>query len=81
MRLTGLGLFVLAISHYIVVHFVYDPAHPGCRLGHRPLGRASSGSVTIDWMMLVFVLFHSVHGRAHGHRRLHDRAAARSTLT
>ena len=26
MRLTGLGLFVLALAHYLILHFLYDPA-------------------------------------------------------
>ena len=26
MRLTGLGLFVLALAHYLITHLVYDPA-------------------------------------------------------
>ena len=28
MRLTGLGLFVLALSHYLILHVLYDPAEP-----------------------------------------------------
>ena len=26
MRLTGLGLFVTALAHYIIVHFLFDPS-------------------------------------------------------
>ena len=26
MRLTGLGLFVTALAHFIIVHFFYDPS-------------------------------------------------------
>jgi succinate dehydrogenase / fumarate reductase membrane anchor subunit len=60
MRLTGLGLFVLAISHYIVVHFVYDPAiQDAVWVTAR---WASIAQRTIDWMMLVFVLFHAFMG-------------------
>ncbi len=60
MRLTGLGLFVLALAHYIVVHFVYDPAFQDAQWV--TVRWASTAQRTIDWLMLVFVLFHAFMG-------------------
>jgi succinate dehydrogenase hydrophobic anchor subunit len=60
MRLTGLGLFVTALSHYIIVHFVYDPAiQDSVWVTAR---WASMAQRTIDWLMLTFVLFHAFMG-------------------
>ncbi len=60
MRLTGLGLFVLALAHYIVVHFVFDPAVQDA--AWVTARWASVAQRTIDWTMLVFVLFHAFMG-------------------
>ncbi len=60
MRVTGLGLFVTALAHYIIVHFIYDPA-----IQNADWVTARWGSVawrTIDWMMLTFVTFHAFMG-------------------
>jgi succinate dehydrogenase hydrophobic anchor subunit len=60
MRLTGIGLFVTALSHYIIVHFVYDPAFQDADwVAVRWAGTAQR---TIDWLMLTFVLFHAFMG-------------------
>ncbi len=61
MRLTGLGLFVTALAHYIIVHFLYDPAEQTAQwiLDER------WGNVawrTADWLMLSFVIFHAFMG-------------------
>jgi succinate dehydrogenase / fumarate reductase membrane anchor subunit len=61
MRLTGLGLFVLALAHYLITHFVFDPSEQTAQwiLDER------WGSVawrTADWLMLTFVVFHSFMG-------------------
>jgi succinate dehydrogenase / fumarate reductase membrane anchor subunit len=60
MRLTGIGLFVLALAHYIVVHFVFDPAYQDA--AWVTVRWASVAQRTIDWLMLVFVLFHAFMG-------------------
>ena len=60
MRLTGIGLFVLALAHYIVVHFVYDPAYQDA--AWVTVRWASVAQRTIDWLMLVLVLFHAFMG-------------------
>jgi succinate dehydrogenase / fumarate reductase membrane anchor subunit len=61
MRLTGIGLFVLALAHYIVVHFIFDPSDQTAEWVINE--RWSSVALrTIDWLMLVFVLFHAFMG-------------------
>jgi succinate dehydrogenase / fumarate reductase, membrane anchor subunit len=59
-RLTGIGLFILALAHYIVVHFVFDPAYQTD--AWVTVRWASMAQRTIDWLMLVFVLFHAFMG-------------------
>lgn len=61
MRLTGIGLFVTALAHYIIVHFVYDPAQQTARW----ITDERWGNIawrTIDWLMLSFVIFHAFMG-------------------
>ena len=60
MRLTGLGLFVLALSHFIITHVLYDPA---CQHASFITQRwADLGVRTADWLMLAFVCFHAFMG-------------------
>jgi succinate dehydrogenase / fumarate reductase, membrane anchor subunit len=61
MRLTGLGLFVLALAHYIIVHFIYDPSVQTAQwiLDERWVNIAWR---TADWLMLTFVVFHAFMG-------------------
>ncbi|HEY5435511.1 MAG TPA: hypothetical protein VIK13_09785 [Candidatus Limnocylindrales bacterium] len=61
MRLTGLGLFVTALAHFIIVHFLYDPKDQTAQwiLNER------WGNIawrTADWLMLSFVVFHAFMG-------------------
>jgi succinate dehydrogenase / fumarate reductase membrane anchor subunit len=61
MRLTGLGLFVLALSHFLITHVLFDPANQTAEwiATHRwanDLWRATDGT------MLVLVVFHSFVG-------------------
>ncbi len=61
MRLTGLGLFVTALAHYIIVHFLYDPAQQTAKW----ITDERWGNVawrTADWLMLTFVVFHAFMG-------------------
>jgi succinate dehydrogenase / fumarate reductase, membrane anchor subunit len=60
MRLSGIGLFILALAHYIVVHFVFDPAYQDA--AWVTVRWASIAQRTIDWLMLVLVLFHAFMG-------------------
>jgi succinate dehydrogenase / fumarate reductase, membrane anchor subunit len=60
MRLTGLGLFVLALAHYLITHFVYDPA---IQDADWVAARWSNLTWrTLDWLMLTFVVFHAFMG-------------------
>ena len=61
MRLTGLGLFVLALAHYIIVHFLFDPSEQTAQW----IMEERWGSLawrTVDWLMLTFVVFHAFMG-------------------
>ena len=43
MRLTGLGLFVLALAHYLITHFLSDPASQNAAWIARSAGATSPG--------------------------------------
>jgi succinate dehydrogenase / fumarate reductase membrane anchor subunit len=61
MRLTGLGLFVLALAHYSIVHFLFDPANQNASW----IAQQRWGNLlwqTTDWLMLTLVIFHSFMG-------------------
>jgi succinate dehydrogenase / fumarate reductase membrane anchor subunit len=61
MRVTGLGLFVLALAHYIIVHFLFDPSEQTAQwiIDER---WGSLAWRTVDWLMLTFVVFHAFMG-------------------
>jgi succinate dehydrogenase membrane anchor subunit len=61
MRLTGLGLFVLALSHFLIVHVLFDPANQTSDwiATHR---WADNLWRTVDGSMLVLVIFHAFAG-------------------
>ena len=61
MRLTGVALFVLALAHFSILHFVFDPAEQtadfiASERWNRLFWRA------FDWLLLMTVLFHSFVG-------------------
>ncbi len=61
MRLTGLGLFVTALGHYIIVHFLFDPSEQTAKW----ITDERWGNIawrTVDWLMLTFVVFHAFMG-------------------
>ena len=61
MRLTGLALFILALSHFSITHFVFDPASQTSQW----IVDTRWGSLlwrTVDWAMLTTVIFHSFMG-------------------
>jgi succinate dehydrogenase hydrophobic anchor subunit len=61
MRLTGLGLFVTALAHYIIVHFLYDPSSQKAQwITDERWGNFAWR--TADWLMLTFVVFHAFMG-------------------
>ena len=60
-RISGVALFVLALSHYIIQHFIFDPSQQTAEwiATHRwnqLIWRAS------DWALLMVVLLHSALG-------------------
>ncbi len=61
MRLTGAGLFVLALSHFIITHVLFDPANQTAQWidAHRWADGLWRG---VDGTMLVLVVFHSFVG-------------------
>ncbi|MEO8207769.1 MAG: succinate dehydrogenase [Chloroflexota bacterium] len=61
MRLTGLGLFVLALTHFLIVHVLYDPAQQDATW----IAQVRWSSLfwrIFDWSLLMLVLFHGFMG-------------------
>jgi succinate dehydrogenase / fumarate reductase membrane anchor subunit len=61
MRLTGVGLFVLAITHFLIVHVIYDPSEQTASW----IAEVRWSSLfwrAFDWTLLMLVLFHSFMG-------------------
>ena len=61
MRLSGLGLFVLVLTHYLILHVLHDPADQTASW----IAEFRWSSVfwrAFDWLMLTLVLFHSFMG-------------------
>ncbi|MEI8333565.1 MAG: hypothetical protein WCH74_06895 [Chloroflexota bacterium] len=60
-RLSGLALFVLALSHFAITHFASDPADQTTQwiFGERWGGLFWR---TLDWLMLQMVVFHGFLG-------------------
>jgi succinate dehydrogenase / fumarate reductase membrane anchor subunit len=61
MRLSGLALFILALGHFSITHFIFDPATQTAQW----IVDDRWGSVlwrTVDWLMLTMVVLHSFMG-------------------
>lgn len=61
MRLTGLGLFVLALTHFLILHVLYDPAEQDATW----IAQVRWSSLfwrVFDWSLLMLVLFHAFMG-------------------
>jgi succinate dehydrogenase / fumarate reductase membrane anchor subunit len=61
MRLSGLALFVLALGHFSIMHFIFDPASQSSQW----IIDDRWGSVlwrTVDWMLLTMVVLHAFLG-------------------
>jgi len=61
MRVTGLALFVLALAHFSILHFVFDPANQNAEFirdqrWNQIFWRG------FDWLLLMMVLFHAFLG-------------------
>jgi succinate dehydrogenase / fumarate reductase membrane anchor subunit len=61
MRLTGLALFVLALSHFLIVHLVVDPAEQTASW-IAEIRWSSMFWRAFDWTLLMMVLFHGFMG-------------------
>jgi succinate dehydrogenase / fumarate reductase, membrane anchor subunit len=61
MRLTGIGLFVLVLTHYLILHVLYDPAQQDARW-IAEFRWSSTFWRSFDWLMLTLVQFHAFVG-------------------
>jgi succinate dehydrogenase hydrophobic membrane anchor protein len=61
MRVTAVALFVLALAHFSILHFIYDPA---AQTAEFIAGQRWNQLVwrIFDWMLLMTVLFHGFLG-------------------
>lgn len=60
-RLSGLALFVLALAHFSILHFLYDPAEQDTKFITEMRWSSIFWRVT-DWLLLMMVLLHSFLG-------------------
>ncbi len=61
MRLSGIGLFVLVLTHYLILHVLYDPAEQDASW----IAEVRWNNLfwrAFDWLMLMLVLFHAFMG-------------------
>lgn len=61
MRVTGLALFVLAVAHYLILHFIFDPAHQDVEFITTQRWNTIAWRA-FDWLLLMTVLVHSFLG-------------------
>ena len=61
MRLTGLALFVLALTHFLILHVLYDPALQNADF-ITTVRWSSLFWRVFDWTLLMMVLFHAFMG-------------------
>jgi succinate dehydrogenase / fumarate reductase membrane anchor subunit len=61
MRITGVALFVLALSHFSITHFIFDPSEQTADwIAENRWSELFWRS--FDWLMLTMVLLHSFLG-------------------
>ena len=61
MRVTGVALFVLALSHFSITHFIFDPSEQNAEwIAQNRWSEMFWRS--FDWLMLMAVLIHSFLG-------------------
>ncbi len=60
MRITGVMLFVLALAHFSIMHFLFDPSQESASWIAARWG--SLAWRVFDWTLLMAVLFHSFMG-------------------
>jgi succinate dehydrogenase / fumarate reductase membrane anchor subunit len=61
MRLSGLGLFVLVLTHYLILHVFHDPAEQTASW-IAEFRWSSTFWRVFDWSMLMLVMFHAFMG-------------------
>ncbi len=60
-RITGVALFVLALAHFSILHFIWDPAEQTAEFIARERWNQLFWRA-FDWTMLMMVLIHSALG-------------------
>ncbi len=61
MRVTGVALFVLALAHFSILHFIWDPAEQNAEF----IANQRWNQIFwrgFDWLLLMTVLFHGFLG-------------------
>ncbi len=61
MRVSGVGLFVLALAHFSIQHFIWDPASETADF----IANQRWNNIFwrgFDWLLLMLVLFHAFMG-------------------
>ena len=61
MRVTGVALFVLALAHFSILHFIWDPAEQTADF----IANERWNQIFwrgFDWLLLMTVLFHGFLG-------------------
>jgi succinate dehydrogenase / fumarate reductase membrane anchor subunit len=61
MRVTGLALFVLALAHFSILHFIWDPAAQNAEFIRNERWNQIFWR-GFDWLLLMMVLFHAFLG-------------------
>ncbi len=61
MRVSGVALFVLALGHFSIQHFLFDPANENSAWIFNQRWNSLFWR-SYDWLLLMFVLFHSFAG-------------------
>lgn len=61
MRVTGLALFVLALAHFSILHFIWDPAAQNAEFIRSERWNQIFWR-GFDWLLLMMVLFHGFLG-------------------
>jgi succinate dehydrogenase / fumarate reductase membrane anchor subunit len=61
MRISGLVLFVLALAHFSILHFIWDPAEQNAEFIRNERWNQLFWR-GFDWLLLMMVLFHGFLG-------------------
>jgi succinate dehydrogenase / fumarate reductase membrane anchor subunit len=61
MRISGLALFVLALAHFSILHFIWDPAAQNAEFIRNQRWNQIFWR-GFDWLLLMMVLFHGFMG-------------------